>query len=131
MRPDLPSWHAVYDQAQRWLRAGCFESLVYDLRSVLRLASRRAARTFYPRHLEQPRFWPHGRPIAAAVAIGMALSFKPSMLHDAAALWRSAIEDLFPHAPPCRYLTPARCALMREAAIDFCDLLGAEAHALG
>lgn len=32
---------------------------------------------------------------------------------------------------PRRYLTPARCALMREAAIDFCDLLGAEAHALG
>jgi hypothetical protein len=131
MRHDLPSWHAEYDQAQRWLRAGCFESLVHDLRSVLRLASRRVARTFYPRHLGRPRFWPHGRPIAAAVASEMALIFKPSMLHDAATLWRSAIEDLSPHAPPRRYLTPARCALMREAAIDFCDLLGAEAHALG
>ena len=23
---DLPPWHAVYDQAQRWLRAGCFDT---------------------------------------------------------------------------------------------------------
>lgn len=42
MPHDLPPWHAVYDQAQRWLRAGCFESLVHDLRAVLRLASGRA-----------------------------------------------------------------------------------------
>jgi transposase len=35
---DLPPWHAVYDQAVRWLRAGCFEMLVHDLRAVLRLA---------------------------------------------------------------------------------------------
>ena len=33
MPHDLPPWHAVYDQAQRWLRAGCFESLVHDLRA--------------------------------------------------------------------------------------------------
>ncbi|TNC13006.1 transposase [Methylobacterium terricola] len=33
---------SVYDEAQRWLRAGCFESLVHDLRAVLRLASDRA-----------------------------------------------------------------------------------------
>ena len=42
MPHDLPPWHAVYDQAQRWLRAGCFESLVHDLRAVLRLAAGRA-----------------------------------------------------------------------------------------
>ena len=106
MRHDLPSWHAVYDQAQRWLRAGCFESLVHDLHSVLRLASRRVARTFYPRHLGRPRFWPHGRPIVAAVASEMAFIFKPSMLHDAATLRRSAIEDLSPHAPPISHSGP-------------------------
>ncbi len=42
MPNDLPPWHAVYDQAQRWLRAGCFETLVQDLRAVLRLAQGRA-----------------------------------------------------------------------------------------
>jgi transposase len=42
MPHDLPPWHAVYDQAQRWLRAGCFEALAHDLRAVLRLASGRA-----------------------------------------------------------------------------------------
>src|SRR4051794_4411893 len=38
---DLPPWHAVYDQAQRWLRAGSFEMLAHDLRAVLRLAAGR------------------------------------------------------------------------------------------
>ena len=38
---DLPPWHAVYDQASRWLRAGCFEMLAHDLRAVLRLAAGR------------------------------------------------------------------------------------------
>lgn len=42
MPHDLPPWHAVYDQAQRWLRAGCFEMLAHDLRAVLRLALGRA-----------------------------------------------------------------------------------------
>src|ERR671929_748100 len=37
----LPPWHAVYDQAMRWLRAGCFEMLAHDLRAVLRLAAGR------------------------------------------------------------------------------------------
>ncbi len=41
MPHDLPPWHAVYDQAQRWLRAGCFETSIHDLRAVLRLASGR------------------------------------------------------------------------------------------
>src|ERR687886_794445 len=38
---DLPPSHGVYDQAQRWLRAGCFEMLTHDLRAVLRLAAGR------------------------------------------------------------------------------------------
>jgi transposase len=39
---DLPPWPAVYQQTQRWLAAGCFEAMVHDLRSVLRLAEGRA-----------------------------------------------------------------------------------------
>jgi transposase len=38
---DLPPWPVVYQQTQRWLRAGVFESLVHDLRAVLRLAAGR------------------------------------------------------------------------------------------
>src|ERR687889_106164 len=34
----------VYQQAQRWLRAGVFESLVHDLRELLRVATGRKAR---------------------------------------------------------------------------------------
>ena len=41
MPNDLPPWHAVYDQARRWLAAGCFEMLAHDLRAVLRLAAGR------------------------------------------------------------------------------------------
>jgi transposase len=41
MPNDLPPWHAVYDQAQRWLRAGCFKMLVQDLRAALRLVQGR------------------------------------------------------------------------------------------
>ena len=38
MPNDLPPWAAVYQQAQRWLAAGCFDALADDLRAVLRLA---------------------------------------------------------------------------------------------
>jgi transposase len=38
MPNDLPPWEAVYQQTQRWLRAGVFEAVVHDLRVVLRLA---------------------------------------------------------------------------------------------
>jgi transposase len=41
MPNDLPPWAAVYQQTQRWLRAGCFESMAEDLRLLLRLASGR------------------------------------------------------------------------------------------
>src|SRR3712207_9184975 len=41
MPNDLPPWAAVYQQAQRWLTAGCFEELAHDLRAVLRLAAGR------------------------------------------------------------------------------------------
>jgi transposase len=42
MPNDLPPWAAVYQQAQRWLAAGCFEALADDLRAVLRLAAGRS-----------------------------------------------------------------------------------------
>ena len=42
MPNDLPPWYAVQQQTQRWLRAGCFESLAEDLRVLLRLNLRRA-----------------------------------------------------------------------------------------
>jgi transposase len=38
MPHDLPPWPAVYQQAQRWLAAACFDVLVDDLRAVLRAA---------------------------------------------------------------------------------------------
>jgi transposase len=38
---DLPPWHAVYQQTQRWLKAGVFEAMVHDLREVLRVATGR------------------------------------------------------------------------------------------
>ena len=41
MPNDLPPWSAVYQQTQRWLGAGCFETLAQDLRAVLRMASGR------------------------------------------------------------------------------------------
>ncbi len=40
---DLPPWKVVYDQAQRWIQAGVFETMVHDLRSILRLADGRSA----------------------------------------------------------------------------------------
>jgi transposase len=41
MPNDFPPWHAVHQQAHRWLAAGCFEALAQDLRAVLRLAAGR------------------------------------------------------------------------------------------
>ncbi len=32
---DFPPWQAVYQQTQRWLKAGVFEAMVHDLREVL------------------------------------------------------------------------------------------------
>jgi len=41
MPNDLPPWHAVHQQAHRWLAARCFETLAQDLRAMLRLAAGR------------------------------------------------------------------------------------------
>jgi transposase len=42
MPNDLPPWEMVYQQSQRWLKAGVFEALVQDLREVLRVCQGRA-----------------------------------------------------------------------------------------
>jgi transposase len=41
MPHDLPPWPAVYQQTQRWLKAGGFEAIVNDLRAIVRLAEAR------------------------------------------------------------------------------------------
>src|ERR1700693_6588707 len=38
---DLPPWAAVYQQTQRWIAAGSFEAIVFDLRALLRVAQGR------------------------------------------------------------------------------------------
>lgn len=37
MPHDLPPYYTVYQQTQRWIRAGCFEAIVHDLRALIRL----------------------------------------------------------------------------------------------
>lgn len=39
---DFPPWEIVYQQTQRWIAAGCFETLVHDLRALLRMTDGRA-----------------------------------------------------------------------------------------
>jgi transposase len=38
---DFPPWEAVYQQTRRWLAAGVFETMVHDLRELLRWAAGR------------------------------------------------------------------------------------------
>ena len=38
---DLPPWTAVEQQAKRWMKAGCFEAMAHDLRTVVRLLQER------------------------------------------------------------------------------------------
>ena len=38
MPHDLPPWHTVYQQSQRWLQAGVFDAIDQDLRAGLRVA---------------------------------------------------------------------------------------------
>jgi transposase len=34
---DFPPWPVVYQQVQRWLKADCFETIVHDVRELLRV----------------------------------------------------------------------------------------------
>src|SRR4051812_1267756 len=42
MPNDLPPWDIVYQQSQRWIKAGVFAAMVRDLRELLRMAQGRA-----------------------------------------------------------------------------------------
>ncbi len=44
MPHDLPPWQVVYQQAQRWMKAGCFEVMAHDLRELARVAKGRNAK---------------------------------------------------------------------------------------
>ncbi|MCJ2116516.1 hypothetical protein MKK65_07970 [Methylobacterium sp. J-001] len=61
----------------------------------------------------------------------MSSGLAPTLIPNPVAMWHGAIENISPHASPCRYLTPAQWAKMREAALDFCDRFGAEAQRHG
>jgi len=39
---DLPPWWTVHQQAQRWIKAGCFEAMADDLRALLRELAERS-----------------------------------------------------------------------------------------
>ncbi len=39
---NFPPWEAVYQQARRWIEAGCFDDMVHDLRALLRWGEGRA-----------------------------------------------------------------------------------------
>ena len=41
MPHDLPPWEMVYQQTQRWLKAGVFQAMAHDLREILRVAKDR------------------------------------------------------------------------------------------
>jgi hypothetical protein len=41
MPHDLPLWHLVYQQTQRWIKAGYFEAMARDWRAILRVAFER------------------------------------------------------------------------------------------
>ena len=43
MPHDLPPWHTVYQQSQRWCKAGVLDAMAHDPRQVLRLAKGRQA----------------------------------------------------------------------------------------
>jgi transposase len=42
---DLPPWEIVYQQTQRWLKAGVFEAMIHDLRPPLRTFTDRRGRS--------------------------------------------------------------------------------------
>src|SRR6187401_3572241 len=37
MPTNMPPWKAVYEQTQRWIKAGVFEAMAHDLRVILRV----------------------------------------------------------------------------------------------
>jgi transposase len=44
MPHDLPPWFTVFQQSQRWIKAGVFEAVVADLREILRITAGKKAK---------------------------------------------------------------------------------------
>jgi transposase len=44
MPSNFPPWEAVYQQSQRWIKAGVFEAIVADLREILRITTGKKAK---------------------------------------------------------------------------------------
>lgn len=44
MPHEKPSWFTVYQQSQRWIKAGVFEAVVTDLREIRRITAGKAAK---------------------------------------------------------------------------------------
>ena len=54
-----------------------------------------------------------------------------TLLPNAVAIWHGAIENISPHASPCRHMPPSRWSPIRENCLDFIARFGDEAHRLG
>ena len=61
----------------------------------------------------------------------MSASLAPTLIPNPVAIWHGAIENISPHASPCRYLAQAKWGMMRSNALAFIDQFGAEAYRLG
>ena len=61
----------------------------------------------------------------------MSASPAPTLLPNAVAIWHGAIENISPHASPCRHMPPSRWSPIRENYLDFITRFGDEAHRLG
>ena len=61
----------------------------------------------------------------------MSASPAPTLLPNPVAIWHGAIENISPHASPCRYMLPSRWSLMRDSCLDFITRFGVETHSLG
>ena len=97
MPHDLPPWAAVYQQARRWLAAGCFEALASDLRAVL--DSRTLSST--PESGERAGWDGHKRTRGSKVHLAvdtlghlLALRVTPASTDDRAAVERSRSPDM-------------------------------------
>jgi len=54
MPHDLPPWPLVYQQMRRWMAAECFETIVHDLRILLRRRPSGPADGRQPGHAHRP-----------------------------------------------------------------------------
>ena len=121
---DLPPWHAVYQQAVRWRKAGVFEAAANDLREILRLKEGKSATP------------------SAAILDGRVLRSTPESGHRAGYSGAKRVKgskvhlavDTLGHLLALR-VTPAstddRAAVERSRSPDVAELAGAVQEATG